>query len=84
MKLVIQPGPLGIDGPFDGTVFPTGNFEAPLGAEFQAIPEFTGEAVVDLEMLTPTAKIRTGPRGTLVYSDDLDAAGIIRADKIIT
>ena len=85
MRLVpIQfPGPLGIDGPFDGTAFPVGNFQAPLGRDFQLIPEFTNNASVDLAALVPTAKIRTGPRGTLVYSADLDAAGILRADKVV-
>ena len=78
------PGPLGIDATVTaGTAYPAVTIQAPLGAEFQAIPEFTGEVVVDLATLAPTAKIRTGPRGTLVYSADLDAAGIARADKVV-
>ena len=76
-------GPLGIDGPFDGTVFPTGNFQAPLGRDFQAIPELTNNASVDLAALVPTAKVRIGPEGMAVYSVDLDAAGILRADKVV-
>ena len=77
------PGPLGIDAPFDGTVFPIGNFQAPLGRDFQAIPEFTDNASVDLETLAPTAKIRIGDNGMAVYSADLDAAGIARADRVV-
>ena len=77
------PGPLGIDGQFTGTVFPVGNFQAPLGAEFQAIPEFTNNASVDLATLVPTAKVRIGTRGMAVYSADLDAAGILRADRVV-
>jgi len=76
------PGPLGIDAPTEDTTYPC-SIKAPLGAEFQAIPEFTANATVDLATLVPTAKIRTGPRGTLVYSADLDAAGILRADKVV-
>ena len=76
-------GPLGIDGPFDGTAFPDGNFQPPLGADFQLIPEFTNNASVNLETLVPTSKIRIGPEGMAVYSADLDAAGIIRADKVV-
>jgi len=78
-----HPGPLGIDGPFDGAVFPTGNFQAPLGADFQLIPEFTNNASVDLATLVPTARIRIGPEGMAVYSADLDAAGIARADRVV-
>jgi len=78
------PGPLGIHATVTaGTTYPAVTIKAPLGAEFQAIPEFTGEAVVDLATLVPTPKIRTGPKGTLVYSADLDAAGIIRADRVV-
>jgi len=85
MKLVTTqfPGPLGIDGPFTGTTFPTGNFQAPLGAEFQAIPEFTGNASVDLEVLVPTAKIRIGPRGMIVRSVDGSAEGQARDDRVV-
>ena len=78
-----QPGPLGIDGPFDGTAFPTGNFQAPLGADFQLIPEFTGNASVDLETLEPTAKIRIGPRGMIVRSVDGSAEGQARDDRVV-
>ena len=76
-------GPLGIDGPYDGAAFPTGNFQAPLGRDFQLIPEFTNNASVDLAALVPTPKIRIGDRGMAVYSADLDAAGIARADRVV-
>jgi len=76
-------GLLGIDGQFAGTVFPVGNFQAPLGRDFQAIPEFTNNASVDLATLVPTAKIRIGDGGMVVYSTDLDDAGILRADRVV-
>jgi len=76
-------GPLGIDGPFDGTVFPTGNFQAPLGADFQLIPEFTNNASVNLATLVPTAKIRVGPRGMIVRSVDGSAEGQARDDRVV-
>ena len=60
----------------------TPQFLGPLGAEFQAIDTFTGEAEVDLETLVPTPKIRTGPKGTLVYRTARDTAGILRADRV--
>ena len=78
------PGPLGIDATVQsGTTYPAITIKAPLGAEFQAIDTFTGEAVVDLATLAATAKVRIGPKGVLVYSADLDAAGIIRADRVV-
>jgi len=77
------PGPLGIDGQFTGTVFPVGNFQAPLGAEFQAIPEFTNNASVDLATLVPTAKIRIGPRGMIVRSVDGSAEQQARDDRVV-
>ena len=77
------PGPLGIDGLFDGTAFPVGNFQAPLGAEFQAIPEFTGNASVDLATLVPTAKVRIGDRGMAVYRTPLSFADQLRVDRVL-
>jgi len=77
------PSPLGVDGPFDGTVFPFGNFQAPLGRDFQLIPEFTNNASVDLAALVPTAKIRIGPRGMTVRSVDGSAEGQARDDRVV-
>ena len=80
---IVYPGPLGIDAPVQsGTTYPC-TIKAPLGAEFQAIPEFTGEAAVDLATLVPTDYVRTGPKGTLVYRTARDASGILRADKVV-
>jgi len=75
---LLIPGPLGIDGPITGTTI-----TAPLGPKFQAIDTFTNGAAVDLATLVPTTQVRTGPRGTLVYRTALDAAGIIRADRVV-
>jgi len=78
------PSRLGIDAPITaGTVYPDITIQAPLGADFQAIPEFTNNASVDLATLVPTAKIRIGDKGMVVYSADLDAAGIARADRVV-
>jgi len=84
IKAPEYPGPLGIDAAIQsGTVYPAITIKAPLGAEFQAIPEFTNNASVNLAALVPTAKVRIGDRGMAVYSADLDAAGIIRADRVV-
>jgi len=78
------PGPLGIDATVTaGTVYPAITIQAPLGAEFQKLDAFTGEAEVDLETFVPDEFVRTGPNGTLVYSAARDAAGILRADKVV-
>ena len=78
------PGPLGIDATItEGTTYPAITIKAPLGAEFQAIPEFTGEAVVDLATLAPTAKIRTGLRGVIVRSVDGSAEQQARDDRVV-
>ena len=75
---------LGIDATVTaGTTYPDITITAPLGAEFQAISTFTNSAEVDLATLVPTTQVRTGPLGTLVYSAELDAAGIIRADRVV-
>ena len=77
-------GPLGIDATVTaGTTYPAVTIKAPLGAEFQAIDTFTGEAEVDLETFVPTDYVRTGPKGTLVYRTARDAAGILRADRVV-
>jgi len=78
------PGPLGIDATVTaGTVYPDITIQAPLGPKFQAIDTFTNGAEVDLATLVPTTQVRTGPRGTVVYSAELDAAGILRADRVV-
>ena len=77
---IVYPGPLGIDGQFDGAAFPVGNFQAPLGAPLQLV---LGSAPIDLATLVPTAKIRIGDRGMAVYRTDLDAAGIARVDRVV-
>ena len=78
MRLVTQPGPLGIDAPITGTVI-----TAPLGAPFQAIDTFTNGAAVDLATLVPTPYVRTGTLGTIVRSVESDAATIARDDRIV-
>jgi len=86
MKFVTpqHPGPLGIHATVtEGTTYPAVTIKAPLGRDFQALPEFTNNASVNLETLVPTAKIRIGDRGMAVYSADLDAAGILRADRVV-
>jgi len=75
---ITTPGPLGIDAPITGTVI-----TSPLGPRFQAISTFTNNAEVDLATLVPTTQVRTGPRGTLVYSVELDAGEIVLADRVV-
>ena len=66
-----------------GTTYPNLTVTAPLGPEFQGIAEWTGGAAVDLATLTPTANTRKGQRGIAVWSPGLDAAEIVRADKVL-
>ena len=75
------PGPLNVSATITaGTVYPAVTIKAPLGPKFQAIPEWTGEAAVDLSTLSATARTRIGPRGMLIYGVDLSAADQARAD----
>jgi len=74
------PGPLGIDGSFDGTVYPIGNFQAPLGGPLQLV---LGSDPINLAALVPTAKIRIGPRGMIVRSVDGSAEGKARDDRVV-
>ena len=73
-------GPLGIDAPFDGAVYPIGNFQAPLGGPFQFV---LGNEDIDLATFESTAKVRKGLRGMIVRSVDGDAAGIARDDRVV-
>jgi len=74
-------GPLGIDATVTaGTVYPDITIQAPLGGPFQLV---LGSEDIDMATFESTAKVRKGPRGTLVYSADLDAAGILRADRVV-
>ena len=78
------PGPLNVSATITaGDTYPAITIKAPLGPKFQGIDTFTGGAAVDLATLVPTTQVRTGPRGTLVYSAELDAGGIARADRVV-
>jgi len=84
MASIAYPGPLGLDAPVTvGTVYPDITITAPLGAEMQAVTPFTAGAAVNLATLVPSAKVRIGTKGMLVYDTDLTAAEIVRADKIV-
>ena len=75
----IQPiGPLGIDAPITGTTI-----TAPLGAPFQAIDTFTNGAEVDWSAFTNTDQVIHGERGTLVYRSPQNAAGVLRANRVV-
>lgn len=81
---ITTPGPLRADLLITaGAVYPNLTVTAPLGPEFQALPEWTGGAAVDLSTLTPTANTRKGQLGVAVYSPGLDAAWITQADKAL-
>lgn len=78
------PGPLGLDATVTaGTAFPDITVQAPLGPEFQAITEWTNNAAVDLSTLTATARTRIGPKGMLVYGEDLTVDEQALADKYL-
>ncbi len=78
------PGPLNVSAPVTaGTAYPDITIQAPLGPEFQAITEWTGEAAVDLSTLSATARTRIGPRGMLIYGVDLDATEQTQADRYL-
>lgn len=81
---ITTPGPLRADLTITaGIAYPDLTVTAPLGPEFQAIPEWTGGAAVDLSTLVPTANTRTGQLGVAVWNPGLDAAEIVRADKVL-
>ena len=78
------PGPLNVSATITaGDTYPAVTVKAPLGPEFQAIAEWTGEAAVDLSTLSATARTRIGPRGMLIYGEDLDAADQGQADRYL-
>ena len=77
-------GPLNVSATITaGTTYPDITIKAPLGPEFQALPEWTGEAAVDLSTLSATARTRIGPRGMLIYGEDLSTADQDRADRYL-
>jgi hypothetical protein len=77
-------GPLGIDATVvSGTTLADLVIKAPLGPEFQAIPEFTNNASVTLNTLVPTGKLFIGAKALLVYGDDLSEANAARATRYV-
>jgi len=81
---VQYPGPLNVSATITaGTTYPAVTIKAPLGPKFQGIPEWTGEAAVDLSTLSATARTRIGPRGMLIYGEDLDATEQMQADRYL-
>jgi len=78
------PGPLRADLTVTaGTAYPNLTVTAPLGPEFQAIPEWTGGAAVDLSTLVPTANTRKGDVGVAVWSEGLNAVERVIADDFL-
>lgn len=77
-------GPLGIDATVvSGTSISDAVIKAPLGPEFQEITEWTNNASVDLATFTATARTRVGPRGVLIYDEDLSTADQDKADRYL-
>ena len=66
-----------------GTTYPDITIKAPLGPEFQAIAEWTGEAAVDLTSWTGSDQTRIGPRGMFIYDQPLTYADAVRADRYL-
>jgi len=78
------PGPLNVSATITaGTEYPDITIKAPLGPKFQGIPEWTGDAAVDLSTLSATARTRIGPRGLLIYGVDLDATEQTQSDRYL-
>lgn len=78
------PGPLGLDATVvSGTSISDAAIKAPLGPEFQEIAEWTNNASLDLATFTPTARTRVGPRGVLIYREDLSEADQDKADRYL-
>lgn len=81
---ITTPGPLRADLTVTaGTTYPNLTVTAPLGPEFQAIPEWTGGAAVDLNTLVATANTRIGGLGVGVWSTALDIYETATADEIL-
>jgi hypothetical protein len=78
------PGPLGLDAPVTvGTAYPNITITAPLGAEMQALPEFTYNLPVPITSIIPDDNVRVGDRGVLVYDSPLTADEQARADRVV-
>jgi len=78
------PGPLNVSSTITaGTTYPAVTIKAPLGPEFQAIPEWTGETAVDLSTFPGSAHTRVGPNGTMIYGPEMNAAKIAQVDACL-
>ena len=66
-----------------GDTYPALTVKAPLGPKCQVITEWTNNAAVDLSTLVATANTRLGTRGVAIWNPGLDAAGIVRADRVL-
>jgi len=78
------PGPLNVSATITaGTEYPAVTIKAPLGQEFQAIPEWSGEAAVDLSTFAGSVHTRTGPNGTMIYGPEMSVAKIAQVDTCL-
>lgn len=64
-----------------GDTYPAVTVKAPLGPEFQAITEWTGEAAVDLSTFVNTDQTVAGEKDLLIYKTPLSMANKIRAER---
>jgi hypothetical protein len=66
-----------------GDTYPDVTAKAPLGAMFQWIPEWSGEAEVSIDTFTSTANTRKGTKGVAIYDTEQDAEAIAKIDKYL-
>ena len=79
---VQYPGPLNVSATIAaGTTYPDITIKAPLGPEFQGIPEWTWEAAVDLSTFENTSHSIFGPRYGFIYSVALSADDKTKAER---
>jgi lysophospholipase L1-like esterase len=69
--------------PTENITYPDLIVTASLGPKFQALPEWTNNAEVDLSLLEATENTRLGTQGIAIWNPALDATGIVRADQVL-
>ena len=81
---ITTPGPLNVSATITaGTTYPDITIKAPIGPEFQGIPEWTGVAAVDLSTFAGSNYTRVGERGMMIYGSERTAAEIAAIDRYL-
>lgn len=66
-----------------GTEFPNLVVKAPNTVDFQSVPEFAGQAEVNLATFTDTAKVRVGTKGIAIYTTSQSEENLVKIDVIV-